>query len=53
LALLVGTRGWLIGTAIAVPVLVKRALGNVPPPERTPPAYLNRIVFDRDVQASR
>jgi glycerol-3-phosphate acyltransferase PlsY len=53
LAALVGAEGWLIGGAVAVPVLVKRALGNVPPPERTPPAYLNRIVFDRDVPASR
>jgi acyl phosphate:glycerol-3-phosphate acyltransferase len=43
-----GAVGALAGVAIAIPMLVKRVVGNAaaPPPRRR--TYLNRILYDRD-----
>ena len=43
-----GSHGALAGTAVLVPMLVKRAIGNGPPPDRVLGAYTHRIVYDRD-----
>jgi glycerol-3-phosphate acyltransferase PlsY len=43
-----GSVGALAGLAIAIPMLVKRVVGNAPP---TPPrghTYLTRLLYDRD-----
>jgi glycerol-3-phosphate acyltransferase PlsY len=44
-----GRAGFLAGTSVLVPLLVKRLLGNGPPPDRS--AYLPRLVVDRDTFA--
>lgn len=46
-----GRAGALAGAAVVVPMLVKRVLGNAPPPPGLPPlrVYLTRLLFDRDV----
>ena len=48
LALTNGGIGALAGAAVAVPMLVKRVLGNAPPSERGVRQYARRLVFDRD-----
>lgn len=44
-----GRAGWWMGTAVTVPLLTKRVLGNHPPtgPSRRL-AYISRLLFDRD-----
>lgn len=44
-----GRAGWWAGTAVTVPLLAKRVLGNQAPtgPSRGT-AYLSRLIFDRD-----
>jgi glycerol-3-phosphate acyltransferase PlsY len=44
-----GRAGFLAGTAVLVPLVAKRLLGNGPPPDRS--AYLPRLVVDRDTFA--
>jgi glycerol-3-phosphate acyltransferase PlsY len=48
LAAVSGRRGALLGAAVAVPMLVKRMLGNGPAGSRR--VYLTRLVYDRDVR---
>lgn len=43
-----GRDGALVGTAIAVPMLTKRLLGNRPPARRDAATYLARLVLDQD-----
>jgi acyl phosphate:glycerol-3-phosphate acyltransferase len=43
-----GAVGALAGTAIAIPMLVKRMVGNALPVERGMKPYARRLVFDRD-----
>ncbi|GIU88386.1 MAG: hypothetical protein KatS3mg009_2901 [Acidimicrobiia bacterium] len=47
-ALTHGAAGALAGACVAVPMLVKRVLGNAPPAVRGPRTYLHRLVFDHD-----
>jgi acyl phosphate:glycerol-3-phosphate acyltransferase len=44
----VGRNAALAGACVVLPMLVKRAVGNTPPPRRTLGAYLQRVVFDND-----
>jgi glycerol-3-phosphate acyltransferase PlsY len=44
----VGRKAALAGACVVLPMLVKRAVGNTPPPRRTVDAYLRRVVFDND-----
>jgi acyl phosphate:glycerol-3-phosphate acyltransferase len=48
LALWGGATGALVGAAIALPMLVKRVLGNGQPSSPRGRAYLTRLVFDHD-----
>ncbi len=48
LAITHGGEGALAGAAVAVPMLIKRMLGNAPPSERGVRPYARRLVFDRD-----
>lgn len=48
LALFDGSAGAVAGGAIALPMLAKRMLGNAPPTDARVPAYLTRLVLDRD-----
>jgi acyl phosphate:glycerol-3-phosphate acyltransferase len=48
LALVHGADAALAGIAVAVPMLVKRVLGNAPPKGASASTYLSRLVFDRD-----
>ncbi|HEX6311295.1 MAG TPA: glycerol-3-phosphate acyltransferase, partial [Acidimicrobiia bacterium] len=48
LAALYGGAGAAAAGSVAVPMLVKRAIGNAPPSGARLPAYLTRVVFDRD-----
>ena len=50
LAVTNGRDGAIAGAAIAVPMIVKRVLGNARPPAGQPPAsvYLHRLLFDHD-----
>ncbi|HLI53747.1 MAG TPA: glycerol-3-phosphate acyltransferase [Acidimicrobiales bacterium] len=43
-----GAVGWATGLALAVPMLVKRVVGNGPVPSRSAAVYLYRLVLDRD-----
>jgi acyl phosphate:glycerol-3-phosphate acyltransferase len=43
-----GGAAGLAGAAVALPMFVKRALGNSPPPDPGVPAYVRRLVFDTD-----
>jgi len=47
-ALTHGATGALAGACVAVPMLVKRVLGNAPPAVPGPRTYLHRLVFDHD-----
>jgi glycerol-3-phosphate acyltransferase PlsY len=48
LALLEGPAGALTGVTIAVPMLVKRAVGNGRPTRTSPRTYLTRLLYDRE-----
>jgi acyl phosphate:glycerol-3-phosphate acyltransferase len=48
LAVTHGAVGALAGVAIAIPMLVKRVLGNAPAKPPRAQTYRNRILFDRD-----
>src|SRR5262249_1814100 len=48
LALTHGAVGALAGISVAVPMLVKRVVGNAPAPPPRAQTYRNRILFDRD-----
>jgi glycerol-3-phosphate acyltransferase PlsY len=48
LALTHGAVGALAGISVAVPMLVKRIVGNAPPAPPRAQTYRNRILFDRD-----
>jgi glycerol-3-phosphate acyltransferase PlsY len=48
LAITNGADGALAGAAIAVPMLLKRVLGNGPPTERSVRVYVHRLLFDHD-----
>lgn len=50
LALVRGAEGAWAGTAVLVPLVVKRLVGNAPPPRRTARAYARRLVLDNDGQ---
>jgi acyl phosphate:glycerol-3-phosphate acyltransferase len=52
LAIWGGPVGALAGAAIAVPMLLKRVLGNQPPDRPRARAYASRLVLDRDPPAS-
>lgn len=52
LAITNGADGALAGAAIAVPMLLKRLLGNGPPAERTLAVYVHRLLFDHDPEVS-
>jgi glycerol-3-phosphate acyltransferase PlsY len=43
-----GGAGALAGTCVAVPMLVKRVLGNRAPPRRGVGVYVHRLLFDND-----
>ena len=43
-----GPAGLLLGSALAVPMLVKRVAGNAPPSSRRPGALWFRLLHDRD-----
>src|SRR5262245_56161363 len=43
-----GAVGALAGISVAVPMLVKRVVGNAPAPPPRAQTYRNRILFDRD-----
>jgi len=48
LAVTYGGVGALAGISVAIPMLVKRVVGNKPPSPPRAQAYRNRILFDRD-----
>jgi acyl phosphate:glycerol-3-phosphate acyltransferase len=48
LALTHGSAGALAGACVAIPMLLKRLLGNERPREPTVRAYATRLLFDRD-----
>lgn len=48
LAVTHGGEGALAAAVVAIPMLVKRMLGNAPPSERGMRPYARRLVFDRD-----
>jgi len=48
LALTHGAVGALAGVSVAIPMLVKRVVGNAPAPAPRARTYRNRILFDRD-----
>ncbi len=48
LAVTHGAVGALAGVSIAIPMLVKRVLGNAPAKPPRAQTYRNRILFDRD-----
>lgn len=48
LALTHGAVGALAGISVAIPMLVKRVVGNARPAPPRGPTYRNRILFDRD-----
>src|SRR5262249_7382947 len=48
LALTHGAVGALAGISVAVPMLVKRVVGNAPAPPPRAQTYRNRLLFDRD-----
>ena len=43
-----GAVGALVGVSVALPMLVKRVVGNSTPPPPRAQTYRNRILFDRD-----
>lgn len=43
-----GGAGALVGSAVAVPMLVKRIMGDRPPASRSVHAYVVRVLFDHD-----
>jgi glycerol-3-phosphate acyltransferase PlsY len=49
LGALYGANGAVAGAAVAAPMFVKRLMGNAPPADGGSPAYMTRLVFDRDV----
>jgi acyl phosphate:glycerol-3-phosphate acyltransferase len=49
LAITNGASGALAGSAVALPMLAKRVMGNGPPDEPGVTPYLRRLVFDRDI----
>jgi acyl phosphate:glycerol-3-phosphate acyltransferase len=49
LGALYGANGAVAGAAVAAPMFVKRLMGNAPPADGSSPAYMTRLVFDRDV----
>jgi hypothetical protein len=48
LAVTHGAVGALAGACVAVPMLVKRVVGNSPAPPPRGQTYWNRLLFDRD-----
>jgi len=50
LAVTNGPSGALAGAAVAVPMLLKRVLGNAPPPESGWRPYARRLLLDRDAE---
>jgi hypothetical protein len=48
LAVTHGAIGALAGVAVAVPMLVKRVVGNSRPAPPRAQTYLNRLLYDRD-----
>jgi acyl phosphate:glycerol-3-phosphate acyltransferase len=48
ISLTYGASGALAAAAVVAPMMVKRVMGNHPPPNRTPKVYLNRLLFDFD-----
>ena len=48
LAITNGTRGAIAGVSIAIPMLLKRVLGNAPPEQPSVPTYWHRLLYDRD-----
>jgi glycerol-3-phosphate acyltransferase PlsY len=52
LAITSGPNGALAGAAIAVPMLLKRVLGNAKPAEPSVRTYAHRLVFDHDPGAA-
>jgi len=48
LGALYGGSGAIAGVAVAVPMFVKRIVGNSRPIESRAPTYMTRLVFDRD-----
>jgi hypothetical protein len=43
-----GPAGAFAGLAVAVPMLVKRVVGNAPPEPRVAHAYVTRLLYDRE-----
>jgi glycerol-3-phosphate acyltransferase PlsY len=43
-----GAAGALAAACVVVPMLVKRVLGNEPPPQPDPRTYLHRLLYDHD-----
>ena len=52
LAITNGATGAVAGAAVAVPMLLKRVLGNAPPVHPAGGAYARRLLFDHDPVAS-
>jgi glycerol-3-phosphate acyltransferase PlsY len=52
-ALTHGPTGALAGICVAVPMMVKRVLGNAPPQRPDARVYLRRLLFDRDEPDTR
>jgi hypothetical protein len=48
LAITNGAEGALVGAAVAVPMLVKRTMGNSRPTESGWRPYVRRLLYDRD-----
>lgn len=48
LAVTLGAAAAFAGAAVVLPMLVKRLVGNAPPDDRRPRAYLHRLLFDND-----
>ena len=46
-----GRRGLVAASAVLVPMLAKRLMGNAGAVERSPSLYVNRLLFDRDTRA--
>lgn len=43
-----GRRGAAVGLCVVTPMVVKRALGNRPPSDRSFATYARRVLFDAD-----
>jgi hypothetical protein len=45
-----GRAGFIAASAVLVPIVAKRLMGNAPPLRPGPSVYINRLLLDRDTR---